>query len=342
MEIALFIVIVIFLTIIAWRLFATPRPQQDNQATTNLQNEMHLGQTLLQTELGALRTTLDTRLDDSKNTVIGSMKIMSDINSEIAKMREDQKQLVTLTGQMKELNDVLTNTKTRGELGEYRLEMLLKNVLSPGEYQLQYQFKDNTKVDAVIFYDNYLIPVDSKFSFENYNRFVKAASDEERKPFESALKNDLKIRIDETAKYIKIAENTANFAFMFIPSEALYYDLLANNVGSAAAERDLIQYASEKRVYPVSPTMFYAYLQIAQQGLRQIKINKYTEVIQKNVGILQEHLVRYKEYFDKIGSHLAITTNAYKTADDEFGKINKDIVRIAGTEKEALPEAKEG
>jgi DNA recombination protein RmuC len=340
MEITLFAVIVILLAVIAWRLFMAPKPKEDDQALVLLQNQMQAEQKQLQERLSELTKMLDARLGDSTKTMLAqsdkSVQIVREITSEITKVQEGQKQIVTLNDQLKNLNDILKNTKTRGVLGEYYLEMVLKNVLSPGEYQLQYPFKDNTKVDAVIFYDGCVIPIDSKFSLENYNRLAVATNDEERKRYEDAFRSDLKTRIDETAKYIKPAEDTVNFAFMFIPSEALYYDLLVNKVGSAA-ERDLIQYAAEKRVYPVSPTTFYAYLQMALQGLRQMEINKSTEVIRKNVGELQKHLARYEEYLEKIGAHLATTVNAHVTATKEFGKINKDIVKIAGAEKKTLP-----
>jgi DNA recombination protein RmuC len=345
MEIALFVVIVALLAVIAWRLFMAPKPKQDDQALILLQNQMQAEQRQLQERLGELTKMLDVRLGDSTKTMLAqsdkSVQIVREITSEITKVQEGQKQMVTLNDQLKNLNDILKNTKQRGVLGEYYLEMVLKNVLSPGEYQLQYPFKDNTKVDAVIFYDNRVIPIDSKFSLENYNRLALATSDEERKRYEDAFRGDLKTRIDETAKYIKPAENTVNFAFMFIPSEALYYDLLVNKVGSAA-ERDLIQYAAEKRVYPVSPTTFYAYLQMALQGLQQMKINKSTEIIRKNVGELQKHLARYEEYLEKIGLHLATTMNAHTTATKEFGKINKDVMRIASVdESEMLSEGEE-
>ena len=337
MEITLFAVVVVLLAIIAWRLFAAPKPKQDDQALILLQNQMQAEQKQLQDRLQELTKMLDARLGDSTKTMLAqsdkSVQIVREITSEITKVQEGQKQIVTLNDQLKNLNDILKNTKQRGVLGEYYLETVLKNVLPPGAYQLQYPFKDGTKVDAVIFYEDHVIPIDSKFSLENYNRLAVATSDEERKHLEDAFRNDLKMRIDETAKYIKPAEDTVNFAFMFIPSEALYYDLLVNKVGSAA-ERDLIQYAAEKRVYPVSPTTFYAYLQMALQGMRQIEINKSAEQIRKNVGELQKHLARYEEYLEKIGTHLATTVNAHATATKEFGKIDKDIVRIAGADKE--------
>ncbi len=344
MEIALFAVIVVLFAVIAWRLFMAPKPKQDNQSLILLQNQMQAEQKQLQERLGELTKMLDVRLGDSTKTMLAqsdkSVQIVREITSEITKVQEGQKQMITLNDQLKNLNDILTNTKQRGVLGEYYLETVLKNVLPPGAYQLQYPFKDGTKVDAVIFYEDHVIPIDSKFSLENYNRLATATSDNEREQYEDALRNDLKMRIDETAKYIKPAEDTVNFAFMFIPSEALYYDLLVNKVGSAA-ERDLIQYAAEKRVYPVSPTTFYAYLQMALQGLRQIEINRSAEQIRKNVGELQKHLARYEEYLEKIGTHLATAVNAHATATKEFGKIDKDIVRIASTEKETLSGKKE-
>jgi DNA recombination protein RmuC len=290
---------------------------------------------LLQDRLEKLSQTLDAKLGESKNFLADflikqsgeSRSIVKEVTSELTKVTETQRQVASVADQLRSLQDILKNPKQRGVLGEYYLETVLKNVLPPGTYQLQYPFEDGTKVDAVIFYQDRVIPIDSKFSLENYNRLVNAASDDERKRAEDGLRTDLKTRIDETSKYIKPAENTLDFAFMFIPSEALYYDLLVNKIGSAA-ERDLIQYAAEKRVYPVSPTTFYAYLQMALQGIRQIEINKSAEQIRKNVGELQRHLLKYEEYFEKVGGHLQTTMNAYATAGKEFGKIDKDILKI--------------
>ncbi len=335
MEIALFAIIVVALALIAWRLFKPQPPQkQDDQALLLIQNQIQDQQKQIRDQMSELSRTLDARLGDSTKTMLAqsdkSVQIVREITGEITKVTEGQKQIASLADQLKGLQDILKNPKQRGVLGEYFLETVLKNVLPPGAYQLQYPFADGTKVDAVIFYQDHVIPIDSKFSLENYNRFVGAATDEERKRFEDALRMDLKTRIDETAKYIKPAEDTLDFAFMFIPSEALYYDLLVNKIG-AAAERDLIQYAGEKRVYPVSPTTFYAYLQMALQGIRQMEINKSAEQIRKNVGELQRHLERYEEYLEKIGTHLSTTTNAYDTAYKEFGKIDKDILKIGGS-----------
>jgi DNA recombination protein RmuC len=327
MEIALFIVVLLMFVAIAWRLWKPPQAKkEDNNSLLLIQNQIN-----------ELARTLHTGLDTSNKTALTqageNTKIIREITSEITKVTEGQKQITALNDQLKNLNDILKNTKQRGILGEYFLETVLKNVLSPGTYQLQYPFADNSKVDAVIFYQERVIPIDSKFSLENYNRLATAVNDEERKRYEDALKSDLKTRIEETSKYIKPAENTVDFAFMFIPSEALYYDLLVNKVGTTG-DRDLIQYAAEKRVYPVSPTTFYVYLQMVLQGLRQEKINNSAQQIIKNIGELQRHLERYEEYFEKIGTHLGTTTNAYTTAAKEFGKIDKDILKIANIKEE--------
>ena len=346
MEIILFAVIIVILAGIAWRLWR-PRvaePKQDDRALLLIQNQIQDQQKQIQQQMNELSRTLTAQLGDSTKTMFAqsdrSVQIVKEITGEITKVTEGQKQIASLADQLKGLQDILKNPKQRGVLGEYFLETVLKNVLAPGNYQLQYPFADGTKVDAVIFYQDHVIPIDSKFSLENYNRFASATSDDERKRFEDALRMDLKTRIDETAKYIKPAEDTLDFAFMFIPSEALYYDLLVNRIGTAAS-RDLIQYAAEKRVYPVSPTTFYAYLQMALQGIRQMEINKSAEQIRKNVGELQKHLDRYEEYLEKIGAHLSTTTNAYNTAYKEFGKIDKDIVKIGASaelDKEDEPE----
>lgn len=327
--------ILALLCVIAWRLFKPQEAKKESgQALLLIQNQIQDQQKQIQQQMAELTKTLDSRVGESTKTVLAqaseSAKIIRDITSEMTKVSEGQKQIGALNDQLKNLNDILKNTKQRGVLGEYFLETVLKNVLPPGTFQLQYPFADGTKVDAVIFYEDHVIPIDSKFSLENYNRLATASTEEERKRYQDALRADLKTRIDETSKYIKPVENTVDFAFMFIPSEALYYDLLVNRIGTAA-ERDLIQYSAEKRVYPVSPTTFYAYLQMALQGMRQIEINKSAELIRKNVGELQKHLARYEEYFEKIGAHLTTTRNAYETAQKEFGKIDKDILKIGNT-----------
>ncbi|HPW34567.1 MAG TPA: DNA recombination protein RmuC, partial [Candidatus Paceibacterota bacterium] len=240
------------------------------------------------------------------------------------------KQVINFADQLKNLQDILKNPKQRGILGEYYLETVLKNVLPPGVFQMQYEFKDGVIVDAAVFVKDKIIPIDSKFSLENYNRILEARGEDKEK-FEAAFVQDLKNRIDETSKYIKPEEGTMEFAFMFIPSEAVYYDLLVNKIGAIKVNtRDLIAYAAEKKVMVVSPTTFLAYLQTVLQGLKALQIEESAKEIKKRVEDLGKHLQAFDSYMGKLGGHLSTTVNAYNFAHKELGKIDKDVLKITG------------
>ncbi len=264
-----------------------------------------------------------------------------DVTERLAKIEETNRQVLGFSSQLENLQRVLTNPKQRGILGEYYLETLLKNVLSPDQYQMQYKFQDGTIVDAVVFVKEKIIPIDSKFSLENYNRFVEEKDPLEHERLEKVFKADLKSRIDETAKYVKPNEGTMDFAFMFIPHEAIYYDLLVSTVGAVKINtRDLIEYAfKEKHVIIVSPTSFLAYLQTVLQGLRALQIEESAKAIRKNVEDLRKHLAAYEQYFQSLGKNLGTVVNQYNLAGKEFTKIDKDVLRITGegTGFQALP-----
>ena len=171
-----------------------------------------------------------------------SAKLIADVTEKLTKLDETNKQVINFSAQLQSLQDILKNPKQRGVLGEYFLEETLKNVLPPGSFKMQYPFKDGTIVDAVVFVKDKIIPIDAKFSLENYEKLLNTSDPEARVKLEQQFKQDLKNRIDETAKYVKPAEHTMEFAFMFIPSEAIYYDLLVNTVGAVKVNtRDLIE-----------------------------------------------------------------------------------------------------
>lgn len=303
---------------------------------------------LLQNQLNELTRTLDAKLGDSTKAIreqFGqSAKIIQDVTEKLTRLDETNKQVVSFADQLQSLQDILKNPKQRGILGEYYLETLLKNVLPPGSYQMQYPFKDGTIVDAVVFVRDKVIPIDSKFSIENYNRLTEEKDALERERLEKTFKGDLKNRIDETAKYVKPAEGTMDFAFMFIPHEAIYYDLLIAQVGAVKVNtRDLIEYAfKEKHVIIVSPTSFLAYLQTVLQGLNALKIEESAKEIRQNVELLGKHLVSYEEYMRKLGTHLGTTVNMYNAASKEFKKVDKDVLKITGEAMGIDPMAIEG
>jgi len=260
-----------------------------------------------------------------------SAKLVADVTQRLTKLDETNRRVVDVADELKSLQNVLANPKQRGVLGEFYLKQILENMLPPGTFELQYKLGEGMIVDAIIHLDDKILPIDSKFSLENYNRLVEAKT-EDRPALEKAFKDDLKKRIDETAKYINARKGTLGQALMFIPSEAIYYDLLANKVGAAGVNgRDLMQYAAvDKRVTIVGPSTLSAMLQIISQGLNSLEIQKDTEVIRKNVEQLGKHLRGFDGYMQKLGTSLGATVGHFNKAHKELSKVDKDVVKIAG------------
>lgn len=315
------------------------QPPQDGTAQMVKQDVVELSRTV-DALRESLQQTVGDRLDKNQammrdtltKQLSESAKLIAEVTTRLTKLDETNRQVKDVADDLRMLQNILQNPKQRGVLGEYFLQTVLDNVLPPDRFSLQYRFKNGDIVDAVIFLDkNKVLPIDSKFSLENYNRLVEETDKAKRDILVKQIKIDLKNRIDETAKYIKQDENTMDFAFMFIPSEAVYYDLLINKIGATGVSaRDLIEYAfTEKHVIIVSPTSFMAYLQTVIQGLRSLQIEEQAKDIRVRVGQLGRHLGAYETFMQKLGASLGTTVNHFNTAHKELGKIDKDIVRIA-------------
>jgi DNA recombination protein RmuC len=330
--VAVYILIGVLVGVVLFFLFgrkSTPAPT-DNTALS-----------LLLEQMNEMRRTLDNKLTDAEKSMRESMmhqskesrSIITDITERLTRLDETNKQVVSFTDQLEELQNILKNPKQRGILGEYYLETLLKNVLPPGSYQMQYGFPDGTIVDAAVFVKDKIIPIDSKFSLENYNRIIETRDSAEKERFEKAFVADLKNRIVETSKYVKPENGTMDFAFMFIPHEAIYYDLIINKIGAVTEETEnLIERAASKyKVIIVSPTSFLAYLQTVMQGLRALQIEETAKDIIKRVEELGKHLKSYEEYHGKLGNALGTVVNHYNSSNKELGKIDKDVLRITGS-----------
>jgi len=294
---------------------------------------------MLMQRLEAMERALDSRMAESTRQSNETMRaqlgessrLIKEITEEITSVKEIGRQTGDFAKELQSLSDVLKNPKQRGVVGEYYLETVLRNVMPPGMYQMQYPFENGEIVDAVVFIDKKVVPIDSKFSLENYNRFIQSRDTAERAALEKLFVNDLKLRIQETAKYIRPEEGTMDFAFMFIPSEAIYYDLLVNTVG-AGEEENLIQRAASKhKIIIVSPTSFLAYLQTVLQGLKALQIEQKAVEIQKRVGELGKHVGAYEAFYKKLGVSLSTTVNHYNSASKELAKIEKDVFRIDGS-----------
>jgi len=306
------------------------------------------GFTLLMQQVSELQKTVDQKLGESEKSIRESMmhqsnqsnRIITDITERLTRLDETNKQVVGFANELQQLQDILKNPKQRGVLGEYYLETLLKNVLPPGSYAIQHPFPDGTIVDAAVFVKDKVIPIDSKFSLENYNRLVEARDPVLKERLEKQFVNDLKERITETSKYIQPENGTMEFAFMFIPHEAIYYDLLVNKVGALQEENEnLIQRAASRyKVIIVSPTSFLAYLQTVLQGLKAMQIEESAKEIRKRIEELSRHLASYEEYHNKVGTTLKTVVNHYNSATKELKKVDKDMYRIAGDESTRLEE----
>lgn len=342
--IALAIVCVVLVVLLIRQQKTTP----DTQSALLLKQDLTKLSNDIESLKGNLQTQITDRMDKNQEMMRQSItkqfsesaKIIADVNTRLTKLDDTNKRVVDVAGELKTLQNVLQNPKQRGVLGEYYLGQVLENVLPPERFQLQYKFKDGEIVDAVIMLEKGMIlPVDSKFSLENYNRLVEETDKAKREVLVKLFKEDLKKRIDETSKYIRPKEHTMDYAFMFIPSEAIYYDLLVNKIGTTnTSARDLIEYAfRDKNVIIVSPTTFMAYLQTVMQGLRALQIEQQAKGIQIRVGELGRHLATYETFMQKLGGSLGTTVNHFNNAHKELKKVDKDIVKIAESNPSVEP-----
>jgi DNA recombination protein RmuC len=330
METALILLLVLLNAVMLFLLTRKPKAAEDSA-----------GMNLLLTQINDLNRTVDEKLresnkmmHDSVRTQFGeSAKLIREVTEGLTKLDETNRQVVSFADQLQSLQDILKNPKQRGILGEYYLETLLKNVLPPGSFQMQYAFADSTIVDAVVFVKDKIIPIDSKFSLENYNRIVEERNEVEKEKLEKIFSNDLKNRIVETSKYIQPSQGTMDFAFMFIPHEAIYYDLIVNKIGALKDDTEsLIQRAASKyKVIIVSPTSFLAYLQTVLQGLKAMQIEETAQEIVKRVEDLGRHMKSYEEYYAKLGNALGTAVNQYNSGYKELNKVDRDVMRITGT-----------
>lgn len=338
-------IVVILNALVLWIIFKNSNKNTENNGTSE-------GILLMQKDLQELRNTMDKKMSESTQTMHDSVKtqfsesqrLIRDINKEVneqlisvqkkvTEVSESSKQVFTVAEQLQNLEKVLKHQKQRGNLGEASLQLALENILPATAYKMQYQFPSNEIVDAVIITKDGMIPIDAKFSLDNYRRLVDENDDDKRELLEKEFTRDLKKRIDETAKYIKPKDGTLPFAFMYIPAEAIYYDLLVNEVGAVKVNtRSLIDYAyKDKNVIIVSPTTFAAYLQSVLYGFRAFKVEESAKQIGKHVENLSRHLKAYDDYFKKVGNSLGTTVNHYNSAQKELGKIDKDVLHITGS-----------
>lgn len=305
--------------------------QMVSELRRDIDNNQGKSRKELDDKLHRMTLMLKQQQDQSTETMQKQFKqsaaIIQDVTKNLTHLQETNKRVVGFAEQMKSLEKILQSPKQRGMLGEYALETLLSNHLH-GNYKMQYKMGNGEIVDAVIFFNNLTIPIDSKFSLEKYNLMMSEDDKDKREAHEKAFKADVKKRIDETAKYVRPSEGTTEFAFMFIPAEGIYYNLTVYGVGANVNTRSLMEYAFEKRVVIVSPSSFFAYLQTVVQGMKALEIGENVTKTLKGIEVLGKHVNAYDDYFKKLGKQLGTTVNTYNHASREFKKIDKDIYKL--------------
>lgn len=322
--------ILILLILVAFLFVINSLRQELQQNQQDSRIELHskidkLNEQLVQDKTASMQTI--QTISQQSNLII------KEVTEKLTNIDSTNKQVLGFSEKLQSLENILKNPKQRGILGEYFLETLLGNVLQPNQYKTQYSFANGEIVDAAIFYREKIIPVDAKFSLETYNKIMEEQNETQREQLEKQFRNDIKNRIDETAKYIRPNENTTEFAFMFIPAEGVYYSLLSYKVGSSTiSQKDLIEYAFGKHVIIVSPVSFFAYLETVLQGLRSQKIEENVQDILKRVSELGKHILVYDDYMKKLGKNLSQTVSSYNHAYKEFKKIDKDVVKLTDGE----------
>ena len=348
MELVIIIVLCIIIATLIFIVFKNKNSSQPDvliQLTNNLSNQIQNIRKEINDNSEKSRLEIESKLKiinkeisdfqiSSKSSMqkqfADSNKVIKDVTNELAKIKGTNEQVLSFANQMKSLEKILGNQKQRGIFGEIQLENLLSNVLPPEIFQMQYTFNSGDIVDAIIKVNENIIPIDAKFSLDNYNRMIESSDENEIKILEKKFKEDIKSRIDETAKYIKPQEKTLDYAFMFIPADGLYQDLLNSRVGSLKINsNELVSYAYLKKVMIVSPMSLFPMLQITMKALNNLKFEKEIDTVIKNVRNLSNHLASYQLYHDKLGNTLKTVVNHYNKSSDEFGKIDKDISRIS-------------
>ncbi len=303
-----------------------------NQQLAQLTNHVntHLGQVTQQLQKST--GDLNTRLDNAA-------RVVSDVSKGLGGLSEATKKVYEVGKDIAGLQEILRSPKLRGGLGELFLGDLLAQILPPAHFSLQHRFRSGEAVDAVIRLGQNLVPVDAKFPLENFRRIIEVATEEERKAAKRKFVADVKKHIDAIAgKYILPDEGTFDFALMYIPAENVYYELIIKDE-AIDTEKGLLNYSFMKRVIPVSPNSFYAYLQTVLLGLKGMHVEERAQEILTNLARLSIDFRKFRDDFDTVGKHIANTKSRYDDADKRLEKFGDKLQSLSGTEP-ALEETK--
>jgi DNA recombination protein RmuC len=304
------------------------------EEATPAEQSLHLLQQQIESLRGQFTASLDRNLGDVSRRLEERLKVVGEIQSKLGVLEEASRQMITIGKDISSLQNILRAPKIRGGIGEFMLENLLSQMLPRKNFRLQHTFKSGQKVDAVILIGDHLVPVDAKFPLENFRRMMETEDEAEQKAARKVFITDVRKHVNDIAdKYILPQEGTFEFAMMYIPAENVYYETIVKGEGGGS----LMEYAMARRVVPVSPNSFYAYLGVIFIGLRGMHIEESAREILDRLSGLRVDLDRYREDFRKLGVHLKNASGAYDSAEKRLERVSMDLERLESPGREALP-----
>ena len=265
-----------------------------------------------------LQKSLQTGQTNLSQSLQSSQQVLSRLNTQIGELQGTNKQMIQLGSDVRRLEDILSSPKLRGSMGEWSLENLLAQILPKDSYELQYTFKDNQKVDALIRLAGFSVSIDAKFPLPGFEKVVAAETEDEKAKLRRQFLKDVTAHIDKIAdNYIRPAEGTLDFALMYIPAENIYYETIVKYAGET---QDVLKRCFSKKVIPVSPNLLYAYLMTIVMGLHGLQIEKKAAEIRQNLNRLNASFADFISTWDVLGKHIR---NAYSQYDDGHKKLDR-------------------
>ena len=322
--IILTIIILIVLIFLLFKINSLPK-SQDNSALQMLQNQIN-----------ALAQSLDQRLENNSNSHLrfiqdtnkNNTEILRNLTEKISQIDNTNQQIIKFAEKLQEIQNIFKNPKQRGIIGEYFLENILKSVLPVSVFKMQYSFENGDIVDAVIFVEGKIIPIDAKFSIDSYTRLIENTDESQKSSLQKAFLNDIKKRVDETSKYVRTNEDTIDIALMFIPSDAIYHEVISLSYDDTIS-MNIINYAYTKKVILLSPTSFFGYIQTILLALNTIKVSKDIDEIVKYLNESTKYLEQFEESIDKVGKNINLLVNSYNRASIDAEQLSKRIAKIS-------------
>jgi DNA recombination protein RmuC len=295
--------------------------------------------------MGDLRTEVQRALGTTEQQLVtqtgATQRSLSELSRQLGAMSEQSARIGDLAKDIGSLQDLLRAPKARGGFGELMLERLLQDCLPATAYSVQYTYRDGSRVDAVVRYGTRIVPIDSKFPSESYTQIASALDDADRRARRRSFLQQVRRHVDSVGRYVSPQDSTIDYAFMYLPSEAIYYELTVHE--ASPDEPDILAYCAEHHVIPASPNTLLAYLQVVALGLRGLAMQERTRDLQQGIAQVRREFERFVELHDQLGKHLDNATKKFDETERALARASGAIEGLAqvpiaaGSEQSVLP-----